>query len=278
MPVAHRALLLPLLLLPVLRAPAQDAGQPAVFLMVYGGLASGQTLWRVGQPLCVWQTVPGGYQCESAPSGIVNDTLTLSRRVGTGFTAGVGLAKYFTPAFGGRLDFWYAEESFEDRCGATAFQTDSSQKNQQTCTSFAMDHASLSLVGLAGSALFRPFPNGGLSPYVRLGVGIVLPTGETLAASGAFTANATQLDRQMIQDSSGQGPRPYGVLAVGLQSGAGVTSRVQLELTDAIVPLTRITGPADIAGRAPQATLLTHHFSATVGIVLVFSGRRGRRY
>jgi hypothetical protein len=265
------------LLVPALAA-AQGAGQPTVFLAIYAGFASGQSLWRVNQPLCVWVTVTGGYQCEQGPSGFVDDTLPLSRRVTTGLSAGIGLSKYFDTHLGGRVDLWYAEETIQDQCSATVFQPDPDQKNLQTCDSFSSDNASLSLVGVSGSALLRPFPNGGLSPYVRLGAGLVIPTGETLAASGPFAANGELLSRQLIQDSSSQGPRPFGVLAVGLQAGAGVSSRLQLELSDVMLPLARITGPADIAGRAPQSTALTHHFSLTIGFAFVFSGRRGRRY
>ena len=276
----RRALALSLALLvptPALAA-AQEAGQPTVFLTIYGGVASGQSLWRVNQPLCVWVTVPGGYQCQQGSSGTVQDTLALSRRVTTGFSAGIGLTKFFGPRIGARVDFWYAEEAIQDRCSATSFQPDSDQKNLQTCDSFSRDDASLSLVGLSGSALLRPFPNGALSPYLRLGGGLVIPTGETLAASGSFTANGEALSRQLIQDSSGQGPRPFGVFAVGLQSGAGVSSRVQLEVSDLILPLARVTGPADAAGRAPRSNTLTHQFTVTAGIAVVFSGHRGRRY
>jgi hypothetical protein len=208
----------------------------------------------------------------------VNDTLALSRRLTQGLSIGAGLAKYFSPHLGGRVDVWYAEEVMQDRCNTVAFQPDSAQKNLQTCDSFSTGGASLSLIGVSGSALLRPFPNSGFSPYLRLGVGLVIPTGETLAASGAFSANGEVLSRQLIQDSSGQGPREFGVLAAGLLTGAGVSSRLQLELSDVMLPLARITGPADVTGRAPLATAITHHFSVTIGIAFVFSGRRGRRY
>ena len=264
-------------LIPTLVA-GQDAGQPTVILAVYGGLASGQSLWRVNQPLCVWVTVTGGYQCETGPSGTVNDTLALSRRLTQGLSIGIGLSKYFTAGVGGRVDFWYAAETIQDRCSATVFQPDSDQKNFQTCESFSADKVSLSLVGLSGSALLRPFPRGTVSPYVRLGAGVVLPTGEMLAASGAFAANGEVLSRQLIQDSSGQGPRVFGVAAVGLQSGVGMSSRFQVEVGDAILALTRVSGPAELSGTAPRSTVLTHHFSLTIGFAFVFSGHRGRRY
>lgn len=268
-----RALLVSLLLIPP-AAAAQVAGQPTVFLTLYGGVASGQSLWQVNQPVCVWQTVPGGYQC-----GPTTDTLTLSRRVTAGLSAGVGIATYFDPHLGGRVDFWYVQESIQDRCSAAGgFQADPDQKNEQTCTSFSADAATLDLVGLAASALLRPFPDGALSPYVRVGTGIVIPTGETLAASGGFVANGNDLSRQMVTDSSGEGPRPYVLLAAGLQTGLGVSSRFQLELADAIVPVDRITGPADANGQAPHVRSMTHNVSLTLGIALVFSGRHGRRY
>lgn len=266
-------LLLPLLLIPA-TAVGQEAGQPTVFLTLYGGVASGQSLWRINQPVCVWQTVPGGYQC-----GPANDTLTLSRRVTTGLSAGVGIAKFFDSHLGARIDFWYAQESIQDRCtSAGGFQADPDQKNEQTCSSFAADAASLDLVGLAASALLRPFPNSSFSPYLRLGTGIVIPTAETLAASGGFAAAGNSLSRQLVTDSSGEGPRPYLLVAAGLQTGLGLASRFQLELTDAIVPLDRLTGPADANGQASHVRSLSHNVSLTLGFAFVFSGHHGRRY
>jgi len=276
----RRPLALSLLLCaPVLHATAQDADEPIVFLTFYGGFSTGQHLWQVNQPLCVWQTVIGGYQCESGPSGTVNDTLTLSRHISTGWMAGIGMTRYFSRHLGGRVDLWFADESIADACSAPGgFQPDSDQKNLQTCTHFTADHQSLSSVGLAASALLRPFPSGQFSPYLRAGAGLVIPTGETLSASGDFFANGRSLDRQMVVDSSGQGLRPYGVLAVGLQTGAGPTSRFQVEVSDALVPVDRITGPANSNGQAPHSRSLRHNFSATMGISLVLSGRRGHRY
>lgn len=264
---------------PLLAAVAQGAGEPIVSLTIYGGLSTGQHLWQVNQPLCVWQTVPGGYQCESGPSGTVNDTLTLSRHVSTGFMAGIGVTKYFAPRLGGRLDLWFAQESIADACAPTAgFQADSDQKNEQTCAHFSADNESLNLIGLSASGLLRPFPNSPVSPYLRLGAGLVIPVGETLSASGDFVANGRDLDRQMIADSSGQGLRPYGLVALGLQSGSGASSRFQLEVSDAIVPVDRITGPADINGRAPHARAVIHNLSLAIGFAFVFDSRRGRRY
>ncbi|HYK11531.1 MAG TPA: hypothetical protein VEV39_12080 [Gemmatimonadales bacterium] len=262
------------LVLPATHLGAQEGAQPTVFLALYGGVASGQSLWQVNQPLCVWQTVPGGYQC-----GPTSDTLALSRRVTAGFSAGVGIAKFFDPHFGGRLDLWYVQESIQDRCSAPSeFQADADQKNEQTCTNFSADAASLDLIGVAASALLRPFPTSSLSPYLRVGTGIVIPTAETLAASGEFVANGNTLSRQMITDSSGEGPRPYLLLAAGLQTGVGTSSRFQLELSDAIVPIDRITSAANANGQASHLRSMTHNVSLTLGLALVFNGIRGRRY
>lgn len=274
----RRALaLLPLVVPPLLSAAAQSAGQPAVSLIIYGGVAGGQHLWQIDQPLCVWQTVPGGYQCESGASGPVNDTLHLTRRLGSGISAGVGLAKYFGPHVGVRMDLWIANESIEDRCSAASFQPDSEQKNLQSCNQFSADNQSLSFVGVAGSALLRAFPGRSFSPYLRFGLGVVIPAGETLAASGTFSANGRTLPRQMVVDSAGVGARPYAVLGAGMESGTGNTL-FRLELTDAIVSIDRVTGPADISGQAPRGRSTTHNFTLTAGIAMVLSSRRGRRY
>lgn len=277
--VKPHGLALLLLVSPAVGASAQVAGEPTVFLTFYGGVAAGQASWRVNQPLCVWQTVIGGYQCEQGPSGPVNDTLTLSRGITTGLSLGIGLTKYLDQRIGFRVDLFYAEESISDHCGpASTFQADSDRKNQQACDQFSADNASLGLIAVAGSMLVRPFPTSSFSPYLRIGTGVVLPTGETLAASGSFFANGRTLTRQIITDSSGQGPRPYGLVAVGIQSGTALASRFQIEVQDAVIPLERIRAPADGNGRAPKTRSWTHNLSLTVGFAMVLSGRRGRRY
>lgn len=275
-----RLALAPLLsLLPILGVSAQAVGSPTVFLTIYGGVVAGPQLWRVSQPLCVWMTVPGGYQCELGPSGAVNDTLALTRRVSTGLSAGIGLAKFFGTRLGGRVDVWFSHESVQDWCAPlSGFQPDSDRKNLQTCDNFTADQGSIDLVGASASLLVRPLPEAAISPYLRAGAGLTIESGETLAASGAFTANGITLDRPLVRDSSGGSLRPSGLLAIGLQAGMGVTSRVQLEFADLLIPLSRLSGPADAAGRAARTTGVTHHLSVSLGIAWVFSGRRGRRY
>jgi len=270
-----------LALLSLWNAPvaAQRAGEPTVLLSFSGGLASGPSLWRVAQPICVWMTVPGGYECETGGSGTVNDTLALTRRITTGLAAGLSLYWFASPRIGWRFDLSYQSEAISDRCSpAVPFQPDPDQKNRQACDSFTAGQASLSFVSGSASLIVRPLPTAVVSPYVRVGAGVGLESGETLAAGGAFTANGETLTRQFIQDSSSGAVRPFGTFAIGLLCGSGPATRFGLEAGDLLVPAARVTGPADATGKAPRATRLIHNLSVTLSIAMVLNGRHARRY
>lgn len=261
----------------------QSADQPTVALTFYGGLATGQPLWRIGrQPLCVWQTVVGGYQCEQGGSATVNDTLTLSRRATLGTNLGMAVTFFRSSHVGFRIALSYLNESLEDQCTpAVPFQTDSVRKNAQVCDSFSSSNASLSIITLSGGVEFRVAAQHAISPYVRIGGGLALQSGETLAASGTFfdpNVPGQPIERAIVSDSSASAIRPYVEFGLGLTSGIGRESRFRLELSDALVPLEQLTGPADASGRASRGMRLFNNPSLTLGIDLVLGSHHGRRY
>lgn len=271
-------LLLAMLLTPLFAA-AQTGGEPTVLLTFYGGFVTGPELWHVRQPLCVWVTAVGGYQCETNGSGFVEDTLDLTRTLMAGFTAGGGMTWFFSPRFGAQVEFVYGEESLQDRCAPAApLQPDPDNKNQQTCDSFSGSNRSLSTVRIAGSAVFRPLPRATFDPYVRAGGGFTLQTGEVLAAGGDFVTAENQLTRVLVRDSSASALRPFGTVTAGLEVGTGTAPRFRVEVSDLLMSVDRLLGPADINGLAPRASRLTHNVSLTVGFSMVLSGLRGHRY
>lgn len=224
----------------------------------------------------------GGYQCEQAGSATVNDTLTLSRRATWGTNLGIAVTFFSSSHIGVRVGLSYLNESLEDRCTpAVPFQADSVRKNAQVCDSFSSSTASLSMITLSGSAEFRVAARHAISPYARIGAGLAIQSGETLTASGTFldpNLPGQPLERSLVSDSSSGAVRPYVEFGLGLTSGVGSGSRFRLELSDAVIPLEALTGPADASGRAPRATRLSNNFSLTLGIDLILGSHHGRRY
>ena len=271
--------LLALLACPAAVLSGQHTSQPGTLVSFSAGLASGPVLWHITQPLCLWGTVPGGYQCSVNGSGLVEDTLSLTRRVSVGPTLGVGITRFVGARVAWRLDFTYASLAIDDRCAPAApYQDDPDAKNRQTCENFTADNASLSFLSVSGGLFVRAFPAAALTPFVRLGGGLTLKSGETLAAAGAFSASGETLTRQMVTDSSDLSVEPFAAFAVGLELGTQSATRFQLEVQDVAVPLARLTGPGDIEGRAPSSTKLIQTFSLTLGVALVPGGSHRRRY
>jgi opacity protein-like surface antigen len=275
------------LLLVALFAPcygaAQSTDQPNVSVTFYGGFSTGQALWQVRKlPLCVWEVAVGGYQCEQAGGTTVADTLTLNRRVSLGTNVGIALTLFHDSHVGARIGLTYLNESIENRCTTAApFQADTIGKNSQVCSSFSSTSASLSVVALSGSAELRLLARSQFSPYVRIGGGVGIQLGETLAASGTFVdqgVTTQPLERSLVRDSSSDALRPFLEFALGLTSGIGSGSRFRLELSDMLVPLQRLTGPVDASGAAPHAARFFNNFSFTLGIDLVLGSHHGRRY
>ncbi len=173
----------------------------------------------------------------------------------------------------------YLNESLSDQCAPGApLQPDSTEKNAQVCSSFSSRSASLGFVTLSGSLVYRLSPHHSLSPYARAGGGVAVAWGETLAASGTFVDNGRIIQRTLVRDSTAETVKPFLDLAIGITSGLGVESRIQIELSDLVFSVQRLVGPADPAGTAPHARRLVHNPSLTFGIDFVFGAHHGRRY
>lgn len=262
------------------RVTAGQAGNEArTALILYGGLAVGQRLSTVRQqPLCVLMTVPGGYQCEQGGSGPVNDTLTISRKVGAGELLGIGLVMFPRGHLGFRGEIFYMHHSLENQCAPnSAFQPDSQAKNQQVCDDFSATNSETNTVGRGGSLVLRAAPGKMISPYIRVGTGVGIRWGEVLAVAGNFSDQGRPLERSIVRDSNAQSLTGFLTTAVGLTSGSqGASFRV--ELGDIYSPIERATGPADASGHAPHSSVWRHSLSLVLGVDIVLDFKSGHRY
>lgn len=262
------------------RGVGQSGDQGKATVGVYVGMSIGQPLWHISrQPLCVLQSVPGGYQCAQNAQGTVNDTLDLRRELSIGTRIGIAATVFGNAHLGGRVALAYVNESLIDQCTPAApLQPDSIGKNAQVCSAMSSHSSSLGMVSLSGSIVYRLSPHHSMSPYARVGGGIAIAWGETLAASGAFIDHGRLIPQTIVRDSSGETAKPFAELALGVTSGLGVESRIQVDVSDLIFAVQRLLGPADAAGNAPHAGKLVHNLSLTFGIAFVFGAHRERRY
>lgn len=260
-------------------ASCQKGSESRTAVILYGGLSVGTGLSSVPrQPLCVFVTVPGGYQCEQSGGTIVNDTLTITRKVGVGTAVGIGFITFPRSHVGLRADLLYVHQTLEDHCAPiSAFQPDSQAKNEQVCNDFTAKNAETNVVGLAGSVVLRTAPGGALVPYVRLGGGFGVRWGEVLAVAGNFLDNGTPLERYIVRDSSSESVIGFVTASLGVNSGSGGTG-FRFELSDLFVPIQRATGPATPSGEAPHGMVFRHSFSVTIGVDIILDSQSGHRY
>jgi hypothetical protein len=265
--------LFPLFLVAPLAAQTPD--QPNLTLTLFAGAVTGHSLWNVPrQPLCVLTGGPPNFSCDPT-----SDTLRLTREVSSSIVAGASATYFRGPHVGLQGEIYYLGLPFQDSCSPLGpYQTDSDNKNQQLCDNISSATPSIGAIAVFAGVIVRASGMHAISPYVRAGGGVVLYSGGTKQVSGNFQQGGNIYSRAVIEDDH---PK---TTSVSLQVGTGMTARVgpgyqfRFELRDAIVPLQRVTGPADQLGIAPATTRLYHHFALTLGLDVVLERKRGRRY
>jgi hypothetical protein len=268
---------------------AQTGDQSNLVLSIYGGVSAGHNLWHIGrQPLCLLQGGAPNYAgCAQSNNQDQADTLELDRQVSSSIMIGAAVSYFKNPYIGFQGEIYYLGLSFNDSCHALEpYLTDSENKNQQMCNSFAANGTSASAVSFIGSVILRASPRHAISPYLRTGIGITTYSGGTLAASGQFislvndpnTGLPMVLERPFVVDTT---PK---TTSVTFQLAAGITSRlspgyqIRFEVRDAIFSLERLIGPANDFGQAPHESKLYHHIALAIGLDIVLEHKRGRRY
>jgi len=269
--------LLVLLILSVSPVAAQRGAQPNLVLTLFGGAFGGHTLWSVGhQPLCVLTTVPGGFACNPPAQ---YDTLQLSRDISASITVGIAGTYFKNPHLGFQVEFYFLGLPFDDRCVNVApYNPDADRKNEQVCNDISEASPSTSAIALFGGLIVRAGPTGWLSPYLRAGAGLVSYSGGTVSLSGRFQQAGTVYSRAVILDDSPKSSAVSAQLGAGLTAAFSPGYQLRVELRDALVPLGRVTGPADDLAQAPSAQRTYHHIALTVGLDIVLEKKRGRRY
>jgi len=268
-------------LLVVLASPpravtAQTLGQTNLVLTLFGGAVAGHSLWSIDrQPLCVLATVsPGLFTCTNQ-----YDTVRVTRDISPSLILGITGTYFKNPHVGFQGEFYFLGLPFDDHCNNVApYNADSDRKNEQICDDISGASLSTSAIALFAGVIVRASPAHWFSPYVRAGAGLVAYSGGTISLSGRFVQGGNVYSNTVISDST---PKSSSLSA---QLGAGATAAIspgyqfRIEVRDALVPLQRVTGPANDRGQAPRTSKIYHHFALTLGLDIVLEKKRGRRY
>lgn len=255
---------------------SQTGSQPTLVLSIIGGVSTSSGLWDVEQQrVCVLlgQTCSGAY-----------DTLRVTRDMTPGFVAGVMGTLFRGPHVGLSLEILYVGLPLDDTCTRLSTTADPGadptygNRNQQLCDNITRASLSTSVISALGGIVLRAAPRAAFSPYVRGGVGVTSYSTSTTELSGEFVQSGNVESRAIVVD-----PHPKSV-GVSAQVAAGFTEKLgpgyqfRFEVQDALVPLQRLTGPANDLGQAPTSTKVFHRLALRLGLDVVLEQKRGRRY
>lgn len=272
MRIAPSVLLAVALLAAPAPAPAQTGAEPTLVLTIFGGALTGHSLWTVGkQPLCVFDA--GTFTCSS-----LDDTLRLSRSVSSSLLIGVSASYYPYSRLGFQADVAYLGMPLETSCGGVFFHPDGAERrNEQVCANINGSSFG-SAIGFSLSALLRATPRRSLSPYLRVGFGLVTYARSALEVVGPYQSGGGVFNRQIVADGSPRRTSASAVVGAGFTSPIGTGYQFRLELRDVISSFERLEGAADALGEAPSSSGLYHHFALAMGVDIVLEKKRGRRY
>jgi hypothetical protein len=259
---------------------AQTPSQPNVILTIFGGVATGNSLWIVGrQPVCVLNTSDDN--CSPA-----FDTLRLTREASSSLLFGVQGTYYTGPNLGYTAEVFYLGLPLDDTCSGVFYNPDPGAdpfygpRNEQTCGSITAAGPSTSAIAFFGGMIFRLAATRAISPYVRGSMGLVTYSTGIVEMSGDFVQSGNIRSRAIIVDDNPKKIAFSGQLAAGMTVRLGPGYLFRFELRDVLIPLARVTGPAVLANRleAPTATKLFHQAALIMGFDVVLEKKRGRRY
>lgn len=257
-------------------AQGPTPAQPTLILSIIGGVSNSASLWDVErQPLCVLL----GQSCSNS-----YDTLRITRDITPGIVAGVMGTLFRGPHVGLSLEVLYIGLPLDDTCTRIDTVPDPGadpvygSRNAQLCLNVSGASLSTSVISVLGGVVVRAAPRGSFSPYVRAGVGVTSYSTSTTELSGDFVQSGQLESRAVVVDPHPKSIGVSGQVAAGFTEKLGPGYQFRLEVQDAMIPLQRLTGPANDFAQAPTSAKLFHRLSLRLGLDVVLEQKRGRRY
>jgi hypothetical protein len=212
-------------------ARAQRGSEARISIRVWGGSTLSQpVLWDVPRQLIL---VPG---TESAP---IYDTLHLTRTVTPGLVFGLGMTYFPAANFGVDGTVGYAGLGTDLTCtGVAAFyQVGQRHDNELLCTNMEGQSRPLHALFVGVGGIVRVAPRAGISPYARLGVGVLAYNRSTVYVEGMDPTGI----RVVVDDSSSFSVSLCPTAAVGAMVALGDNYRFRFELADLAIGFERLS-------------------------------------
>ncbi len=157
--------------------------------------------------------------------------------------------------------------------GVFFYQLGIRQDNESLCASIQGQSQPLNLYQVTASAVLRPAPRSGISPFVSAGAGIADITASTVYLEGSDTNGI----RVVLNDPN---PRSTAwVLRLGAGAAVSLGSDYQFwfAVDDMAFQFERVTGPANHLLQTPTVPRFFSNAVFSFGLDIVLGGKRGRR-
>jgi len=264
-----------------LPARAQTSDQPNLIFTINGGLLTGGALWTVPRQLVFSEQNSMGNQW---------DTVSLARRLHSGFLASLTATYYFTPHVGVNAEAGFFGLESESACvpvGSLNPTPANNNQNAQACTRANGANQAGAAQGLLVGLTFRATTRG-IQPYVRPEIGIAFLSSSFVETAGNALVNDTTVSTvYFLADENHKELTWVASLGAGVTFPLGPGYQLRFEARDLIIALPRPAGPATDTARIanvgalpdpPLAMRVVNVPSFTIGLDIVLERRRGHRY
>jgi hypothetical protein len=243
-------------------AAQRTRDRPTLIFTVSGAYLDGVGLWSVPD-----QPVPD--------NGGLLDHFALSRSVKRAIGAGFSGTYYRGRHLGLTAEAFLVGLGYDDACRLVA--PAQSAPNVQRCNSIDQKDRSAAAVTLSGGLVYRIASDEFISPFARVGVGVLVNNQSPLLLVGEANNGAELFIYN--DDNPGTRLRPAFALGVGTTIAAGKGYQIRWEVRDNIVGIQRVTSATTGTGQVPpHETAYKHIFSLNVGFDVILERLRGRRY
>ena len=242
-------------------AAQRTRDRPTLIFTVSGAYLGGVGLWSVPD-----QPVPDN-------DGL--DHFALSRSVKRTIGAGFSGTYFRGHHIGLTAEAFLLGLGYDDACRLVA--PPQSASNVQRCNSIDQKERSAAAVTLSGGLVYRIASDEFISPFARVGVGVLVNNQSPLLLVGEASNGAERFI--YVDDKTGTRLRPAFALGVGTTIAAGKGYQLRWEVRDNIVGIQRVTSATAGTGQVPpHETAYKHIFSLNVGLDVILERVRGRRY
>jgi hypothetical protein len=256
------------------------------------GVRFSSSLWDVpNQPILSSNLVPGSDSVHYPP-----DLYHLHREVRSGFTLAAQGTFFSSPHFGITFELTYLGLELSDSCTvahdggdaelATACAYVGSSQTIAATPGFptppTIDH-SASATLIEGGVILRPFKPAALQPFFKGMIGFATTPHSALMMESVYGVDPQQPDRALnltiYQDASPPAVRPVFTAAAGMTTAPQSGLQAHFEARETFLPLAVVSGPTISQNLLPpNHTVIKGFFSLMIGLDIVLSRERGKRY